>query len=308
MNAEERYKIDNIGSKKWFHVDSSTLESDIDYIVQNKISNVLIAPWGELYKRKDIDWVTRISDYLTSLKLATAKGNFSYSGIGQCKNLKYLELNNQAKEVIDLSKNTNLEELNISLYGCDLNGLNKLKRLRRIRLSKAKNSLYKFSNFSDLKMLNEIDISYSDLSDGLSFLIETPIQGLKFYSCRNLDFLDMSKLKLKSLWIEKCKKVLNFDEIYCQCDLRKLVLVDSNNIRFGEDILRFKKLKRFTIYGSSQIEDGKVSMLKERIQLFSFSNKKHYDLKITNGLFFYKGEEVRELKEGARKGSKKAPG
>jgi len=275
-NNHGKLVFSRVYQENQYRIDSATLDDDIRYVRENGIKNVIYYHKGT---GGNLDWLNEVGDSLDKIFITTpSSGKFLFDGIKYCKNLAFLYINNTCAGEIDLSLVPNLE-----FFSCEngkyVKNLHQVKKLQELILTRPSKDLLTNGVFSELKNLKRLVLSSVELADGISFLDGLTLDDLYFYSCKNLSFKGLTCLKLLKLKIEKCKTASYSEEIYSQQSLMELSLVDSFQLESANDVSPLGSLEVLVMLGSSYFKDGHIAFLKDKLRIFNFDNKRHYDSK-----------------------------
>ena len=102
MSKHIRYKYIKQIDTSFFHISSKELDSDLSFIRNNKIKNVVINYISE-YKFNNIDFLYQLPD-LEKIVVTTSSKNFCLDGLRYCNKLLELKVNNFSNSIVDLSK------------------------------------------------------------------------------------------------------------------------------------------------------------------------------------------------------------
>jgi hypothetical protein len=274
--------------EEYFVIDTDQIDSDIEFILSNRISNVIINGLGK-YNLNNIDWLERLDNLILKMYITPPSDcNFSYDGLRWCGNIEKLSINNYGKEFIDLINNLNIRYLFVYDFS-KIKNFDLLINIENLTINKAKHSLFSESVFRNFTHLKTLSINESDLSDGLTFLKGLSLNTLCLYWCKKLSLLGLNNLSVLELKIDRCKKVEHVDEIYLSHSLTKLSIIDSFIIESSEDLLILNKLDTLIVLGTSYFTNGDLSLFKNKLKYFSFDDKRHYNIKFEEFKKYLKG-------------------
>ncbi|MFK8289797.1 hypothetical protein ACI76W_11225 [Capnocytophaga canimorsus] len=210
------------GKYVFFHSDE--LKEGVEYALKTKVPQIQIRdPLGIKNEGIEIDFqeLEKLSKQLRVLSIQYPLDNIvNFESIYSLSNLRRLYLEKQ-KYKIDVSKFPKIEHLGATYWKGLLN-LDKTHSLQSLVLLKLPNSNLEF--LSGLKKLKILHI-YSSKIENLSGIEKLPIEELSLARNNCLEnILLIEKLNLlKSLEIEKCKKIIDFsflDELKEKINIR----------------------------------------------------------------------------------------
>ena len=278
MKATDRTKHVPGYASDFFSVDSRQLHSDIRYIIENEVENLIMFGRGD-YRLTHVDWLDEVSHVVKWLVITPpSEGRFSFDGLKYCKGLSRLKLNNYQDEAIDLSSNILLTELDAFSFR-NISGLDCLVNLRVLVLNKPPPRLLCEDVFCKLESLTHLIVCNADLAQGFHFLSRSPLSSLSIFDCRRLSLRGLGRLGLRALEIECCKDIDDFSTIFSLRGLRDLKLIDSVKLDKAADMLRLGELETLCVLGSSWFVDGNLDPLRHRLRVFNFDNKRHYNIR-----------------------------
>jgi len=278
LKPEERLRYVKSTDEFYFHIDSSQLLGDIEYILNNKIENIIINSREE-YHLRDIDWLEKISSVVKVIAITTpSKGKFCFDGLKCCVGLQSLKINNYCNVAIDVSNNLNLKSLYIEGFK-KVKGTDKLIGLENLGIFKAPKDILDNSIFGRLKKLKHLSISNVDASDGLDFLENSPVTSLWIFYCRKLSLKGIEKLNLDSFEVHNCKNIDNVESLYASQSLKEVKIIDSAKLKKADDFLSLENLETLILLGTSYFIDGDLAPLKGKLKIFNYDNKRHYTVK-----------------------------
>lgn len=190
---------------------------------------------------------------LTHLSLTTASTDFvDFTGFAQLKQAYLGEI--AGKESV--FRVTQLESLYVYGYPAqDLRPLDQLAMLRRLQLGPARR-LAALDGLERLSALRFLGVYRAPRLHNIDSVVSAAsLDELELYGCRGLS--DVSAIgNLRSL--------------------RRLLLIDCGQIASLGPLRRCPKLETLLFYGSTNVEDGKLSVL-DNLREVSFQNRRHYD-------------------------------
>lgn len=278
MKPTDRIKYIAGYEAEFFHVDSSQLEKDVKFILENKLEYLIINGRGS-YHISNIDWLSQVHNIVKWVVITPPINTvFSFVGLSSCQDVLKIKINNNTKENIDLSRNINLIELHIE-NATNFTGLEKLVNLESLVINKPSLPLFNADVFNKLKKLKYLCISDSKLKFNLNFLNGTPLSNLLLYNCKNLSLEGINKSNISKLEINKCKDIEKVELIYLSKKLKELKIIDSINPESAENFATLTKLETLIVLGSSYLIDGNLDKLIKKLKVFNYDNKRHYNIK-----------------------------
>lgn len=275
MQKHERLRVNGSGDYE-FSVHSEFIEEDIEFIQKNCIKTIILDN-SQIFTESSLDRINILDIDRLIIHPRTLK-SFDYSGLKFFKHLRFLIIQNDRPDSIDVSENLELEYLLVA-NGTKLEGLEKLRKLESLVITKPKIKHLSSELFKSLTSLTHLTLNCTSLEAGFSFLEYTNIKSLKLFRVKNIDFTKIDELELNYLELEQCKDAINKSHLYQLKSLETLKIIDSFNIHSSKDLENLSELKILVVLGKSFFEDGDLSSLKYKLNHFGFDNKKHYSIK-----------------------------
>ena len=273
MSKHIRYKYIKQIDTSFFHISSKELDSDLSFIRNNKIKNVVINYISE-YKFNNIDFLYQLPD-LEKIVVTTSSKNFCLDGLRYCNKLLELKVNNFSNSIVDLSKKKELKILDVENFS-KLKSIEDCVNLEKLISGKIPKKNFTRRFWSIFSKLRYLCISNTQNISSFDFLREIDIKSLFLYRCKNVNFLGVDSLFLEDLKIEKCTNALNDREIYKNINLKSLAIIDSFCVESANLVCEMHSLERLILLGKSYFVNGDLSMVGERFKVFSFDEKEHY--------------------------------
>lgn len=256
-------------------IELNRLKQCLEYAQKNNVKYFDISYFHE-YKSNDINFLLEHKDTLEGLYL---NGDFfELSPLRQLNNLKYLVFWDFEQQPIDLFNFPKLEFLSIKWYPKIFN-LEKCMYLRELGLMKYNPKNKDFSQLLNLHNLNSLGINQSNITtfSGLEHLDQ--LEYLSLRRCPKLEkFQYFENLrKLKSLVLDKCKRVEGLSQIQHLKQLEVLRLDDCPDISDIKFLTELKHLKKLYIM-KTKVLDGDMSLLfkLKPFEELAYTNYKHY--------------------------------
>ena len=268
-----RYK--KIRNEGFFHVNSDELSSDISFVRENEIKNVIINFKSE-YKLHNIDFLSELPD-VEKLVVTTSNKNFCLEGLKFCSNLLELKVNNFSNSIVDLVSNKAVEVLFVENFS-KIKSIETCTKLRSFVTGKLPKTILNADFWKVFCDLEYLCVSNTHHINSMDFLRGINVKKIFFYSCKNLNFLEMENLSVEDLKVEKCINAINVDEIFKNENIKSLALIDSFCVKKADLVFEMHNLERLIILGKSHFINGDLSVIKDRFKVFSHDNKKHYKL------------------------------
>ncbi len=240
------------------------------FVLQNNIRIISLYPG--IYVSKDLSPLFEIKDFIEGLLLDE---NVEYSKLSSFKNLKFLSIPDNKKDVIDLSNFPELETL-----ACDfsdrLKGLENANKLRSLTISNYKTKNKNLSGFPALPSLEHLNLVKPDINSLQGIEKFTKLKRLEIYGASKLDGIGgVSNLKsLEQISIEKSKNIKDYEALKDLSNLKKLMLTESGDIKTLAFVKMLPSLEFISFWGTNVL-DGNISYC-EGINYVGFDNKKHY--------------------------------
>ncbi len=259
LNKEAIYVIDNDTNKY------------IEYINKKNINKVIID-----IGKSNIESLNFLFE-IPHIKYLYIVGDIDYSPLYQLKKLKYLGISGSNE--IYVNKIEGLESFTTA-YPNNAKGIDEAKSLKSLELV----GFYSTGNFKNLNILKNLNNIDTLLLGNINITTLEGIENLKNLKVIILE--DMKKLEtiehlsflgsnLKSLRIENCNKIKDFDSIK---DLSELVFLCIDRVKLVpnlEFISNLKNLKSF-VSDSSNVIDGNLTPLIYLEHVVIYPIRKHY--------------------------------
>lgn len=185
----------------------------------------------------------------------------------------------EGKNEINLSNQTNLEDLTIQWRKGKIKGLEHCRKLTTICLVEYKEA--DFLPICDVKQLEHLIVKTASIKtlNGINELenLESILLGY-CPSLRSIKALNGSR-NLKSLEINLCTKIQDYDSLTDLPNLRSLTLTNCRSIDSIEFIRNFPSLESIALVGNTNVHDGNLLPV-QHLKEYFFSPQKHYNLKM----------------------------
>lgn len=205
--------------------------------------------------------------------------DFDFSYIYHLKKLKYFSYSAYTKYSIDFTQFPLLEDVFLGWWP-KANSIFNCKSLKKLYISGYQGkSIREFTKLTNLEELKITARAMADLS-GIEELRK--LKKLCLYLFSKLDNIEiLGKLEnLEELEIENNKKIYDISPIGNLKNLKKLYLNDLGKIKSLKPLQKLSNLEVLLFYGTTNIEDGDISFLKEfGLKDVAFANRKHYSVK-----------------------------
>ncbi len=240
------------------------------FVLENNIRIISLYPG--IYESKDLSPLLEIKDFIEGLLL---DDNVEYSKLSSFKNLKFLSIPDNKKDVIDLSNFPELETL-----ACDfsfrLKGLENVNKLRSLTISKYKSKNKNLSGIPALPLLEHLNLVKPDINSLQGIEKFNKLKRLEIYGASKLDIIrDVSNLKLlEQISIEKSKNIQDYEVLKDLSNLKKLMLTESGYMKTLAFVKDLPQLEFISFWGTNVL-DGNIKYC-EGINYVGFDNKKHY--------------------------------
>ena len=256
-------------------MDSASLDADVEYILENKIRNLVVNGRGS-FENLDVDFLRDVGGIVEHIVLTPpAKTGFDFSGLSACTALLDLKVNVSGNGVVDVSALQNLQ--GISIDDCSsLIGLDELSNIERAVLSKIPSPEWLDRAVSQKRELRSLSLSDMQTVDGLGCLKPFRIDTLWFFNCAGILLKDLNWLALRDVRFEQCSDVSTFDDLEKAERLETLRIIDSGPIGSVLPFSRMRALHTLIVLGSSYFVDGNLGPLRKKLRAFSFDDRDHY--------------------------------
>lgn len=256
-------------------IESERIAEYVKYIQQNDVKMVSLTTM--YYKTENIDFFIECSS-VESLSI-TSSSILDYSGLEYLKHLKSISLD-EPKNMVDLSKNTLLEEVSAE-YSKNILGIDTLKYLKTLKLWKYNPKSKNLVEFGVIGSLEELWITQSNITSLAGCGNMAKLRRLELNYLSKLEYIDeieKNSNTLKSLKFDCCKKIKNHDYVIFLEELEVLGFNECGEIPSITFIGKMKKLKNFT-FVNTNILDGDLSAC-FGLDYVGFMNKRHYSHKM----------------------------
>lgn len=216
--------------------------------------------------------------FLTKLHI-TSRDDCDFSFLEKMQILEDLSINIPGTSVIDLANQTNLSNLSINWRKQiqHISSCNNLKKLTLIEFREID-----FSAIKSLKSLSSLSIKTSSIKTlaGIKELIN--LEYLSLGNCGSLkDIHDLKGLgSLKELKFDICSRLRDFSSLSVLSSLEVLQIDDCKKIKSIEFVVFFPKLRKLTLLGNTDVEDGNLANAKS-LDVY-YTPRKHYNIIIKN--------------------------
>lgn len=254
--------------------DSNRANECCNFAIAKKIKTISMYPG--IYTSKELAPILPLKDFIEGLILDE---KVDYSELDLFKNLTYLSVPDNKKNIVDVSNFLQLEDLvcNISTR---LIGLEKCINLRSLYINNYKQNYLDLENIPKLESLETIRLFITDI---------VSLRGIeKFRNLKKIEIYNAPKLEsicelvslsntLEDVQFERCKKIQDFESLYNLTSIKRLLMLDSGEIKSLSFIKNLTNLE-FLSFGGTNILDGNLSYC-EGINYVGFDDKKHYSHK-----------------------------
>jgi protein phosphatase 1 regulatory subunit 7 len=272
--------LSDITRKPTLVIESERLVDCMHYAQEKKITRIYLQKnFG--FNLSDVDFFKKY-DFFTEVSVIKDLNDIDVSGIQFLKQLVRVTLSNE-NQGLDFSNFPQLEEASIDWNSKVIN-LSQCKKLNSLVLWKFKPKSGSFKELKGLGNLTSLKITQSDIKS-LSCLEELPhLENFEAYylsKLEDLSAIDVVRHSLKSLILEKCKKLHDYEDALGSLTvLRKLILSDCGTLKNLKFVHKLKELVFFSFVGTN-VEDGDLSLLlKRKFEWVGFDDKRHYSHKM----------------------------
>lgn len=227
----------------------------------------------------DLDFLSEYT-FLEALDI-TSVDDSNFSFLNKLENLKDLTVNVPGQNIIDLSKQTELETLTIQWRKNKILGLEKCNKITSLCLVDYTEEDFKLIasllNLEDLKVKTALIKNCS----GIESL--TKLKSILFGNCKKLsDIEGLKELKrLTSLSFDFCPQIRNYTSLGYLTNLEDLQIIDCKGVSSIKFIENLPALKKFSILGNTDVLDGDLMPAKKIKEVF-YKHRKHYNVTIEN--------------------------
>jgi hypothetical protein len=274
---ENRLVLNLKTGKNEFFISKDFFEFDLDFIINNRISNIVIF---NIPKLNAIQLEALLNlDFLESLHIGVPLGDLqNLSGKKNIKNLVIGEGNYN----IDFSIFKNLEQLFIEFHKSNID-ISHLVNLQILTFRNCRNSDFDWvTNFSCLKTLKKLELTDCYLPEELTFLESLNyLQEVEIYlNPKPFRLRSLSKCnQLEKLILSQCPHLQNMEDFPLFQSLKWLRLRDCGPIEDCSLFYDMPNLEVLIVTGKSYFVNGDLSGMMGRLKHFGIENKKHYSHK-----------------------------
>lgn len=271
--------IDDVyGNPEALIVKGLNLNEEVRYINENNIKSVYLT----YFKSKaitDLDFFKETS-FIEKINLNDM--DIDYSGLYHLHNLKHALLSIKNKrQYLDYSIFKNLEYLSIDWY-TQFPDFTKNVKLKKLAISKFKP---KSKSFIELKLpdrLQNLEITESNVLDfnGLELANLIKFEGYYCNCLQSFEGIKGIKKSLKTLILDYCPKLKDYDDLEQLKQIEKLILGDCGEISDLEFISKMPNLNFFS-FVNTNVKNGNLKLLKQKkFSYLAFDDKRHYSNKL----------------------------
>lgn len=255
--------------------DTDRAAESCDYFIQTGLKRISIFPG--IYKANDLKPLLSLENHLEGILL---DGKIEYSYLNKFKKLRFLSIQDNTKDTVDLNNFKQLETLcaNITKRLVGLETCQNLKVLFVNSFKPRTNDLITLPRIDTLEYLGLFQSTITDLNgiDNFKNLNRIQLYGLsKLTSIKELKKLSKSLLEIE---IDKCKKITDYEILGDLTKLGKLIISESGQMESLTFIERLNNLKFISFWGTNVL-DGNLDYCK-KIDFVGFDNKRHYNHKV----------------------------
>jgi len=277
---EKQLRKPTLDQEPFFYFDSSKLKSNIQYVKDNQLANLILIPNQNGFSLDNVDFLRELT-FVEKIQMGACTEIENFEGLNYLENLKQLTFNAPKKIGVNLSKLTSLEELYFT-YNNKISGLAELVNLKKISVGSGNLFFFDKFIFSKYRHLKELQISMS-LIENLNFLENNrTLEFLEFNLMKgefSLDGIQYLAKMLKRLKLISSKKISNIEFVTLLENLEMLVISNSVILKDTFILKKLKKLKAFSLYGSSYFISASKEELQQyekQIDKFNVQIKTHY--------------------------------
>lgn len=254
-------------------VQSKNLERTIEFINENNIKNLWIS-YVHGYKLKNISFMKKIKNQIEGVIIIDS--NINLEGLNELTNLRMLSLSDETGYKLDLSNYSNLKYCSL-LWNKNISNLSKCVNFEDLNIRKGGADIFSVDVFGNFKKLRELVLIQCKIED-LSFLSKaSKLEHLEVSyspSLTGIKSLVYCK-KLENLVFDHCKNISDDYQVLGKLNnLRFLTIADSKEIPTLSFLRPLKKLQHFAFVGTNIVDGDLTPCLK--IAHVGFNNKKHY--------------------------------
>ncbi|RAV97598.1 hypothetical protein [Pseudochryseolinea flava] len=256
-----------------------TAEEVLSIIRQHNLRGLRIFAQLKDDRLPDLDFLSEYN-FLEALDI-TSVDDSSFSFLDKLGNLKHLTVNCPGQNIIDLSKQTELETLTLHWRKGKIFGLEKCNRINSLCLVDYTEEDFKpvasLLNLEDLKVKTALITTCRGLEN------LTKLKSILLGNCKKLSEIDGLKdlKRLIHLSFDLCPQIRNYTPLRYLINLETLQIVDCKGVSSIRFIENLPALKRILLLGNTDVLDGDLMPARNIKEVF-YKHRKHYNATIEN--------------------------
>src|SRR5262245_33568890 len=134
--AKQALKVMDGTDSKALCIESNRLSECLQYLVDNNLKKIILGDFYG-YKDKDLGFLKEVEDFIEGVVIIDT--HYNYSLVNRLYNLKSLSIQDNGRDVVDLSNFPNLKSCGI-VFSKRLKGLESCKKLRSMTINNFKDA------------------------------------------------------------------------------------------------------------------------------------------------------------------------
>jgi hypothetical protein len=272
--------LSDVSRKPTLIIESDRLDNCMRYALEKGITRIYLQKsFG--FNLSNVNFFKEY-DFFTEVSVIKDLTEIDIAGVKFLKKLTQMTLSNDSQG-LDFSNFPSLEDASFD-WNSNIVNLSQCKNLKRLILWKFKPKSRSFKELGGLHNVTSLKVTQSNIIS-LSGLEEfSHLENFEAYylsKLEDLNGIDAIKNSLKSLILEKCKKLNDYENALSSLtSLHKLILADCSPIGNLEFVNKLTELTFFSFVGTD-VKDGDLALLaKRKFEHVGFDDKRHYSHKM----------------------------
>lgn len=256
--------------------DSTRAQDCFEYLRLHGMRNVMLNRFYN-FDSPSLAFLDEVKDYLEGLIVLDSV--IAYAGLEKCNGLKYLAIQDNGSDVVDLSFFPQLEVCGVT-HSSRLLGLETCKMLKLLSINSFKPRERDLTSLPPSLNLRELFVRQTSVENLVGIEAYQSLRHFEIYSATKLKTIEaVASLSecLEVLELVKCRFIRDYDALAQLRVLKRLLLTDNGTIESLKFVEKIPNLQFLSFVGTN-IAEGDLSYC-ERIEKVGFENRKHYKLK-----------------------------
>jgi hypothetical protein len=257
--------------------DTSRTKACFDFMVKHDIKRISLNPYHG-FNLGSLDFLIPMSNLFEGLIIGTEK--LDLNALGCFKNLNFLGVPDNGKDIVNLSKFKKLRTL-ACYYSDRLKGLDTCRNLESLTLSNYKPERGDLTTLPELNSLEHLSLIQPKVISLKGIEKFKNLKMIEIYGAYKLETIAPIRLlsnSLENIKIERCRKIKDYDALKGLPKLKKMIISESGEIKTLSFIKTLAKLKFLSFVGTNVL-DGNMSYC-EGLSYVGFDDKRHYSHKM----------------------------